>query len=150
MNLQAALRDLSDATTGADQISSPEARLRVARRILIGHALEALKIELPPNPTFETVIRAAATAPQTPERRAFAVLMVHALAVRGLVPPGAAGDVRTLIESALLHVLQRSGYPFGGTAYEKREALDRLHTTIDELLEPLRPTFPNWQGLYAG
>jgi hypothetical protein len=148
MNLQAALHDLSDTMTGADQVS--KARLRFARQILIDRGLEALKIESPSNPTLEAVIGAAAIAPQTPARRTFAVLIVHALAVRGLVPTGATSDVCTLIESALLHVLLRSGYPFGGTIYEKRQVLDRLHTKIDELLEPLQPTFPNWQGLYAG
>ena len=150
MNLQVALRDLSETMTGADRAPTPEARLRLARRILISRGLEAVKIEPPANPTLDTVIRAAASALQTPARRTFAVLMVHALAVRGLVPTGAASDVRILIESALPHVLLRSGYPFGGTAYEKHQALDRLHTKIDELLEPLQPTFPNWQGLYAG
>jgi hypothetical protein len=150
MNLPAALRDLSNTMTGADQVSTPEARLRLARRILISRGLEALKIELSPYPTLETVIRAAAIAPQTPARRTFAVLIIHALAVRGLVPTGGACDVCTFVESALLHALLRSEYPFGGTAYEKRQVLDRLHTTIDELLEPLQPTFPNWQRLYAG
>jgi hypothetical protein len=28
--------------------------------------------------------------------------------------------------------------------------LERLHTSIGELIQPLEPTFPNWQGLYAG
>jgi hypothetical protein len=28
--------------------------------------------------------------------------------------------------------------------------LQRLHATIGELMHPLEPTFPNWQGLYAG
>ena len=150
MNLQAALRDLSETMAGADRAATPEARLRLARRVLISRGLEAVKIEPPSNPTLDTVIRAAASAPQTPSRQTFAVLMVHALAVRGLVPTGTASNVRNLIESALPHVLLRSGYPFGGTAYEKHQALDRLHTKIDELLEPLQPTFPNWQGLYAG
>jgi hypothetical protein len=150
MNLQAALRDLSETMTGADRASTPEARLRLARRILVSRGLEVVKIEPPPNPTLDTVIRSAASAQQTPSRQTFAVLMVHALAVRGLVPTGTTSDVRILIERALPHVLLRSGYPFGGTAYEKRQVLDRLHTKIDEFLEPLQPTFPNWQGLYAG
>jgi hypothetical protein len=150
MNLQAALRELSESLTGADQAATPEVRLRSARRILISRGIEALTSVLPPNPTLDTVIRAAAMAPQTPARRTFAVLIVHALAVRGLVPAGSASDVCALVESALLHVLLRSAYPFGGTAYEKRQVLDRLHTKLEELLEPLQPTFPNWQGLYAG
>jgi hypothetical protein len=150
MNLQADLRDLSDTITGADRAATREARLRLARRILISRGLETVNIEPPTNPTLDAVIRAAALAPQTSSRQTFAVLVVHSLAVSGLVPTGTASDVRILIESALPHVLLRSGYPFGGTAYEKRQALDRLHTKIDELLEPLQPTFPNWQGLYAG
>ena len=82
MNLQAALHDLSDTMTGADRVAA-SSRLRLARRILIDCGLEALKIEFLQSNT-ETVIRAAAIAPQTPARRTFAVLIVHALAVRGL------------------------------------------------------------------
>jgi hypothetical protein len=112
--------------------------------------MAALATELRPNPALDTVIRAAAAAPQTPVRRTFAVLVLHALAVRGLVPTGSASDVCALVESALLPVLLRSEYPFGGTAYEKRQVLERLHAKVDALLEPLQPTFPDWQGLYAG
>jgi hypothetical protein len=148
MDIQVALHDLSEALT--DGAGTHEARLRLARRILIDRGIEALKVEFPRNPTLDSVVRAATTAPQTPARRAFAVLIVHALATRGLVPTGSIGDVCTLIESALLHSLIRCGYPFGASIYEKRQALDRLRTNIDELLEPLEPTFPNWQGLYAG
>ena len=46
--------------------------------------------------------------------------------------------------------LLRCGYPFGGSIDEKRRVLGRLHATIGELMQPLEPTFPNWQGLYAG
>jgi hypothetical protein len=150
MDLQAALHDLSEALTGADRAPTPEARLRSARQILISRGLKAVTIELPPNPTLDAVIRAASKAPQTPACRAFAVLIVHALAVRGLAPTGSTAGVCALIEGALPHVLLRCEYPFGGSTYEKRQTLDRLRTKIDELLEPLEPTFPNWQGLHAG
>ena len=95
-------------------------------------------------------------APSTVARRAFAVLIVHALGVDGLVASKSSRgqfdrDLSAFIESALPTILQRSGYPFGNETYEKRRSLERLHTIIDELLKPLEPTFPpNVQGLYAG
>jgi hypothetical protein len=75
---------------------------------------------------------------------------VHALAVRGLVPASSGGDVCALVEGALRDVLLRCDYPFGGSIDEKMRVLERLHTSIGELMQPLEPTFPNWQGLYAG
>jgi len=78
------------------------------------------------------------------------VLLVHALAVPGLVPAGCAEDVCGLVEGALRNVLLRSGYPFGGLIEAKMRALQRLHASLAELMQPLQPTFPNWQGLYAG
>ena len=44
----------------------------------------------------------------------------------------------------------RCGYPFGGSIDEMMRVLERLHASIGELMQPLEPTFPNWQGLYAG
>src|ERR1700722_9160698 len=101
MDLQAALRDLSETMTGADRASTPEARLRLARRILVSRGLEEVKFERSSNPTLDTVIISPASAPQTPSRQTFSVLMVHALSVSVLVPTGTASDVRILIESAL-------------------------------------------------
>jgi hypothetical protein len=71
--------------------------------------------------------------------------------VPGLVPAACAGDVYSLLESALRDVLLRCSYPFGGSIDEKARVLERLHTTIGELMEPLEPTFPGWiRGLHAG
>ena len=79
------------------------------------------------------------------------MLVVHALAVPGLVPAVAANDVCTLVERALRDVLLRCGYPFGGSVEEKLRVLERLHVRIDDLMQPLEPTFPSWiQGLHAG
>jgi hypothetical protein len=150
MNLLIALHELSEALTGVDRVSRPEAWLRLAQNVLIKRGVEALRVELPANPTLATVIRAAAIESQTTARRAFAVLVVHALAVRGLVSSGPTADVCTFIERALPDVLLRFEYPFGGSTYEKYHVLGRLHVKIDELLVPFEPTFPNWQGLYAG
>jgi hypothetical protein len=150
MNLQKALHDFTEALNSANRAPARDARLRAARRILVLQGIEALEIEASGYPTLATVITAAAAAPPTPGRRSFAVLIVHALAVKGLVPAASVGDVCALVETALRGVLLRSGYPFAGTAYDKRRALEQLHTTIGQLLEPLEPTFPNWQGLYSG
>ena len=150
MDLQKALHDLTEALNRTDRVPGQEARLRGARRVLIMQGIEALEITPSSYPTFAAVIAAAACAPQTPARRRFAALMIHAFTMRGLVPTASASDVCVFIENALRDVLLRAGYPFGGSTYDKCQALERLHATIGELLEPLQPTFPNWQGLYSG
>jgi hypothetical protein len=155
MNLDQARRDLAQAL---DAQADPNAdhRMRAARHVLVVRGTEALAIEPPTSGAVHDVIKAALGAPGTPARRAFAVLLVHALGVDGLVASRSNRgqldrDVCRFIESALPTVLQRSNYPFGAETYEKRQLLGRLHTAIDELMKPLEPTFPpNVQGLYAG
>ena len=126
------------------------AGLRAARQVAIEHCRAALRIEPSAAPSLGEVLRLALSAPATAARRACAVLLVHALAVPGLIPPASSGDVCALTESALRDVLLRAAYPFDGTIEAKMRVLERLHTTLDDLLQPLEPTFPNFQGLYAG
>lgn len=155
MNLEQALHDLRRAL---DQTAEPnaEARIRSARLLLIARGAEALGSEHPTSLSLHDLIAIAVNAPARQARRAFAVLLVHALGVDGLVASKSNRgrfdrDVCAFVESALPTVLQRSGYPFGGEVYEKRRSLERLNTMIDELLKPLEPTFPpNVHGLYAG
>jgi hypothetical protein len=128
---------------------------RAARQVLIAAGIEALGLDAATRPALADLIRAAATAPRTEARRAFAVLLVQALGVEGLVAGAKSGgldrDICAFAESALPGVLRRAGYPFGAETYERRRALDRLHARLDELLEPWEPTFPpGVQGLYAG
>ena len=52
--------------------------------------------------------------------------------------------IRALLESALPDVLLRAGYPFGGDLDARREALARLHASIDEHLRPPEPSIPTW------
>src|SRR5262249_19241986 len=96
------------------------------------------------------VVRLLSTTPKRPAQRQCMVLLLHALAVRGLVPAALGADICTLAEASLRDVLLRCGYPFSGSTEQKMQVLERLHRTIGELLLPLEPTFPNWQGLYAG
>jgi len=81
MNLQQALHDLTEALNGTDRVLGQEVRLRAARRVLIMQGIEALEITPSSYPTFPAVIAAAACAPQTPARRRFAALMIHAFTV---------------------------------------------------------------------
>jgi hypothetical protein len=155
MNLDEALHDLRQAL---DEQAEPavERRIRSARRVLVARGEEALGMEHTGGHALHDLITIAVGAPSTVARRAFAVLIVHALGVDGLVESKLSRgqfdrNLSTFIESALPTILQRSGYPFGNETYEKRRSLERLHTIIDELLKPLEPTFPpNVQGLYAG
>lgn len=113
--------------------------------------MAALGTEGSSEPSLAAAISLAADAPSGEGRRDCAVLVVHALAVPGLVPAASSGDVCGLAERALRDVLLRCGYPFGGSTDEKLQVLARLHVNIKELMQPLEPTFPSWiQGLHAG
>ena len=150
MNLEEALRDLATALEATGAGRGRDARLRAARQVVVRQCVAALAMQPTALPSVASVIRLATQAPARPARRLCAALLIHALAVPGLVPATSAGDMCALAEGALRDVLLRCGYPFGGSIDEKRRVLGRLHATIGELMQPLEPTFPNWQGLYAG
>src|SRR5215469_1532210 len=121
LNLDASLRELQRAL---DQ----DAGLRAARRVIRDHGVNAL--QLPDHPDLAAVLASAAAAHQTPQRQSFAVLIVHALGVNGLLPAQSAADICRLIETSLPKVLIRAGYPFSGSTPEKLQSLARLHLTI--------------------
>lgn len=149
LDLAQVLLDLSAALAEENGLRSREARMRAARLIVTRRCLATLGIEQAEH-SLPATIRLALEASNPAARRACAVLLVHALAVRCLLPNAVASDVRRLVESALRNPLLRCDYPFNGSTEEKMRVLERLHHTIDELMQPLQPTFPNWQGLYAG
>jgi hypothetical protein len=155
MYLEQARRDLARAL---DEQAQPDSgkRAQAARQMLVAAAVEALGLDAAGRPSLAEVIGHAANAPQSPARREFAVLLVCALGVEGVVAARSQRvqlerDVCAFVETELPSVLQRAGYPFGSELYERRRALGRLQANIDELLKPLEPTFPpRVQGLYAG
>ena len=155
MNLEQALYDLNHAL---DELTEPNAekRIRSARQVLVVRGAEALGIEQPIGLSLHDVIRTGVNTSSASARRTFGVLLVHALGFEGLVAARSHRgqfdrDLCVFMEHALPTVLQRSGYPFGGEIYQRRRSLERLHTTIHDLLKPLEPTFPpTVQGLYAG
>jgi len=148
MNLEEALRELAGAVAVA---AGRDPRMRAARLVLVKRCIAMLGLVPAGLPSVAAMIRLAVEVPDQTARRACAVLVVHALALPGLVPAGSVGDVCALVEGALRDALLRSGYPFGGSIEAKVRVLERLHATIDELMQPLEPTFPNWiQGLHAG
>jgi hypothetical protein len=108
---------------------------------LVARFAGALGIEANAARSLTEVIGLAADTADQPVRRDCAVLLVHALAVPTLVPPAAADLVCRLAESGLRGALLRSGYPFGGSPEDRMRALERLHSRIGELLQPLEPTF---------
>jgi hypothetical protein len=148
MDVEAARIELIRAAENAGQ------QFRAAHEVLIRRGLEALHPTPEPGNavgvSLDEVVRTAAEAPQTRALRGYAVLLVHALGVPGLLPPRGETErrIQSFLERVLLNPLRRGGYPFDGTPYDKREALARLHMTIDEHLRPLEPTMPRWlQGL---
>ncbi len=129
--------------------------LKAKRQALVARGAQLLGIACPPSLTLHALIKQIGGAAVAPEHKSFAVLLVHALSVPGLVTAEASRgqfdrDLCGLLERALPTVLRRHGYPFDGDHYAKRRSLERLHSTIDELMRPFEPTFPQWQGLYAG
>jgi len=143
MNIEEALRDLNAALAAGGKV-------QVARDVVVRRCLATLAVERPGATSIAEVLRLAAETSDTSARRACAIFLLHTLPVRGLVPVSSAGDVCALMEVALRDALLRCSYPFGGTIAERMAVLERLHRTIGELMQPWEPTFPNWQGLYAG
>lgn len=147
MDIEAACEQLADVL--AASVSGRQATLRAARQVVIDQCLVALGQERRSGSLAE-VLRQAAASPDPAAKRDCALLAIHALGVPGLIPPAAAADVCALAEAGLNSVLLRCSYPFAGSLADKTAVLARLHRTIGELMQPLEPTFPNWQGLYAG
>jgi hypothetical protein len=129
-----------DAATSADQ------RTRAARELLINRGIGLFKIAPRPGIALDEILRIAIGAPSTEARREFAVLLVYALAIEGLLPTRGETErlIRSFLEQALLNPLRRAGYPFDGSPYDKRQALAGLHATIDEYLRPPEPSIPLW------
>lgn len=144
MEQEHALRTLDDVLRAAEMPA--KSRARAVQRILIEQGQAVFGI----GPvSLHQMIRHAAQASQSAERRAFAVLLVHALRIKDAVRPrGSAAqfdrDVCTFVESALLNPLCRAAYPFTASTYDKMQMLSDLHATIDEHMKPLEPTFPPW------
>jgi hypothetical protein len=143
MDIEAARNDLIGALNATARSDPP---FRSAHAVLIEHGIAALQITSRPVVALDDIVRIAAEAPPTEARRAFAVLLVHALGVPGLLPTRgqAANNIRSFLERALLNPLRRAGYPFDGSPYDKHLALAQLHATIDEHLHPLQPSIPHW------
>ena len=142
MDLEAANAALTEALTAG---APPEIRFRAARAVLAARGGEIAGVATD-GLSLDTVVRLAAAAPRSDPRRMFAVLLVHAIGVPGLLPlRGESGaQIQQFLESALLNPLRRAGYPFGGSAYDKRQALEALHTTIDAHLNEPEPSIPHW------
>jgi len=129
--------------------ADPPDRLQQARQWLTARGTEAVPNETAAAPRLPELIRHAAAAPASPARRIFAVLVLDALAVPGLLLAGSSRtrlerDVCTLMEQALPHVLARSGYPFGDDLDTRHRHLVARASAIDESLRPLEPSIPTW------
>jgi len=119
---------------------------RAALGVLIERGIEVFRIPPKAGLGLDDVLRIGAEAESTRDRRDFAVLLVHAIGMDGLLPARGESERRlhSFLERALLNPLRRAGYPFDGTPYDKRRSLSLLHATIDEHLRPLEPTIPRW------
>lgn len=144
-----ARQDLARALDAASAAPHVADRLRAARELLLGYGAAALGIDAAAVSGLVDILERAALAPVRPARRGFAMLIVDALAVPGLLSARSSQArldraIRTFLESALPDVLLRSGYPFAGDVDAKLRSLAALHTSIDEHLRPLEPSIPTW------
>ena len=144
------VKQLAKALSASRSASGRDVALRSARQVVIDQCLAAHGQDARSGVSIGAAIRMVAQTDDRSAQRDCSVLIVHALGVPGLIPQVASPDVCALAEGGLRSVLLRCGYPFAGSLAEKMAVLERLHRTIDELMQPLEPTFPNWQGLYAG
>jgi hypothetical protein len=146
MDLDAARSELTRALDAAASSADSNAIMREARAFLIECGVEAIGIDPATVRSLDDVVRCAAAAPRGAGRRDFAVLLVHALSVDGLLPPRGAPErhIQAYLEHALLNPLRRAAYPFDASVYEKRRFLAGLHRSIDEHLRPLEASFPRW------
>ncbi|HUB10893.1 MAG TPA: hypothetical protein VMB34_02970 [Acetobacteraceae bacterium] len=140
---QAALLATASGAPGAPD------RLRAVRQWLVARGAEALRIDPVAAPGLPELIRRAASAPASAARRTFAVLLLDAHAVPGLLssPASQARIERALcalLETALPHALRRAGYPFGRDLDARRRCLATLAASIDEHMRPLEPSIPLW------
>jgi hypothetical protein len=153
MDLEAARVELTRTARDATQGGEAKHRILSVQAVITRYGTEQLRLPQSPGLSFSDILRVAMEMPPGDARRDFALLLVHAV---GTVESALArGETERLLQSflerALLNPLRRAGYPFNGTAYDKRQALMALHTTIDEHLRPLEPTIPRWiHGLGAG
>ena len=111
------------------------------------HGVVALDIIPAGTLTLGAIVRRGTSMPGSPARRAFALLIVYAMAIEGLVavPSQQARldrDLCGFLEFALPDILRRAGYPFEAELYQRRRFLQRLHTSLDDLTAPWTPHFP--------
>jgi len=143
MDVDAARTELIRASRAGGPDGS---RFAGAHEVLIRRGIEALRISPHRAVSLADIVRIAAEAAPDHGRREFAVLLVCAIGVPGLVAVRGKTEqqLQSFLEGALLNPLRRAGYPFGGSVYEKRQVLAQLHATIDEHLRPLEPSIPRW------
>jgi hypothetical protein len=152
MDLETARSALAGEIKAAQADPNSSAGFFGARRVVTAAGIEALQIQYSNGLSLGDVLLHAVSAPRTPDRRSFAVLVIDALAVDGLIPSTSERadidrNVCALAEGALPEVLDRFKYPFKSQSYEKRRALEGLHASVVELLSPVASPARDLAGL---
>lgn len=149
MDHDQAMRDLKRALHAMGAETAAPGHLHAARQLLLDRGRAALAIDPAINPPLARIIEIAVTARPNPDRRSFAVMLVHALGVDGVVRTRSTRAnldraICSFVESALQNPLHRSGYPLSAETSDKIRFLIGLGGSIDQHLTPLEPTFPTW------
>jgi hypothetical protein len=155
MDLQAARSALASEIEAAHADPNLNTRFVGARRVVTAVGIEALQIQYSNGLSLGDVLLHAVSTPRMPNRRSFAVLVIDALAVDGLIPstserPDIDRNICALAESTLPELLDRFKYPFKSQSYEKRRALEGLHARVVELLSPVASPANDLEGLLVG
>jgi hypothetical protein len=118
VDLDAERRALAEAVAVGGGEGAPRARFRVARALLRDRAAQALGGTV--GATLADTLKLADGRANTPEMRALAILLVHAIGIPGLIDTGFPA-IQRFLEQVLHHPLHRARYPFEGTSDRKRE-----------------------------
>ncbi len=136
----------AELTNALDAATSAEQRVRMARELLVKRGIATLQLPPQTQISLDAIIKVAVDAPPSDARREFALAVVYATGIAHVLPTRGEAErrIQSFLERALLNPLRRADYPFDGTQYDKRQALARLHLTIDEHLQPPEPSIPRW------
>ncbi len=100
--------------TGAHDATAPqEQRVRNARALLIKRGTEALQMPTRSGIALDEILRNAIDRSPTEARREYAVMLVYAIGIEGVLPIRGKAErlIRSFLEQALLNPLRRAGLP---------------------------------------
>jgi hypothetical protein len=136
MDIEAVRTGLSAAM---DAVMPGERRIRAAREWLIKRGAETFQIAPQPGMALDLVIKVAIGAASTEARREFAVMLICALGIEGVLPTRGESErlVRSFLEQALLDSPELNAYQICGA--DIVVSLDMRTTRCSVAKSPILP-----------